>query len=91
MEERIAKILMTDRITPHSTTGVAPAELILGRQLISRLDLLRPNLAERVEQKQLKQKISHDTKAKTRTLEIGDSVLVRNYAGRGKAGNGSMG
>ncbi len=32
----------------------------------------------------MKQKTSHDTKAKTRTLEVGDSVLARNYAGQEK-------
>jgi len=36
-------------LTPQSTTGVSPAELLLGRQLRSRLDLLKPNKTDRVE------------------------------------------
>ena len=51
MEQRIAKVLMTYRMTPHSTTGVSPSELLLGRKLRSRLDLHRPNCAQRFEQK----------------------------------------
>ena len=81
MEERLAKVLFTYRITPHITTGVPPAELLLGRKLRSRLDLVYPNLEGRVEQRQLRQKLSHDGKSKPRSLQIGDSVLVRNHSG----------
>ena len=35
MEERLAKVLFAYRITPHSTTGVPPAELLLGQKLRS--------------------------------------------------------
>ena len=88
MEDRIAKVLMTYRVTPHSTTGVSPSELLIGRKLRTRLDLLRPDPSKRVEQKQLKQKTSHDSKAKARDLKVGDSVLVRNYVGNKKWLNG---
>ena len=46
---RFAKILFIYRLTPQSTTGEVPAELLLGRRPSSRLDLARPNLAERVD------------------------------------------
>ena len=49
------------RITPHSTTGIAPSELLMGRRLRSRLDLLHPDLPDKVEGKQWKQKLAHDT------------------------------
>lgn len=35
-------------ITPHSTTSVPPAELLLGRRPHSQLDLLHPNIARQV-------------------------------------------
>ena len=52
IEDRIARFLFTYRITPQSTTQMSPAELLMGRRLRSRLDLLKPNLAQRVEKKQ---------------------------------------
>ena len=47
--DRLAKSLMAYRLTPQSTTGISPAELLLGRRPRSRLDLLKPHTAERVE------------------------------------------
>ena len=84
MEDRIAKVLVMYRVTPHSTTGVSPSELLLGRKLRTRLDLLCPDPSKRVEQNQLKQKTSHDSKAKARDLKVGDSVLIHNYVGNRK-------
>ena len=43
---RLARILFMYRITPQSTTGVSPAELLLGWMPRSRLDLVRPNMAK---------------------------------------------
>ena len=56
IKEKLNKFLFKYRITPHTVTGVAPAELLMGRRLRSRLDLLKPNLTETVQSKQLKQK-----------------------------------
>ncbi len=47
IHSRIAKVLFAYRISPHSTTGVAPTELLLGRKVRTRLDLVKPNPAER--------------------------------------------
>ena len=78
VRSRLAKFLFAYRLTPQSTTGVSPAEMLLGKRPRSRLDILRPLTAERVETEQLKQKSKHDVYAH-RSLEEGDSVLVRNY------------
>ena len=56
LEERIARVLFTCRIAPHSTTGVSQSELLLGRRLRSRLDLIYAHQTGRVEQSQLRQK-----------------------------------
>ena len=79
VRSRLAKILYTYRLTPQSTTGVSPAEMLLGRRPRSRLDILRPLTAERVEAQQIKQKSQHDARAHERLLQEGDPVLVRNY------------
>ena len=71
-------------ITQHSTTGGAPAELLLGRIPRTRLDLLMPRAEERVERKQWQQKARHDSTARARTFSTGDTVLVCNFpSGRG--------
>ncbi len=83
-ETRLSKVLFKYRITPHSTTGISPAELLLSRRPRSRLDLLKPFTADRVEDKQLAQKQQHDKKAKKREVTVGASVLVRNFVGTKK-------
>ena len=62
MNTRLAKVLFLYRITPQGTTGVSPAELLLGRRPHTRLDLLRPNTAGRVEERQQQQKQQHDSR-----------------------------
>lgn len=78
--DRLSKILFRYRITPQTTTGTAPSELLFGRKLKSCLDLLRPNLRDRVENKQARQKIDHDRKARSRRFSPGDSIFIRNRA-----------
>ena len=68
MDTRLARVLFSYRITPQSTTGLSPSELLLGRRPRTRLDLLRPNTAERVERKQEAQKNRHDRKSRIRTF-----------------------
>ena len=69
------------RLAPHSTTGISPSELLLGRKPRSRLDLLKPNTAQRVEDKQLHQKAAHDVSARHRKFELGDLVYDLNFQG----------
>ena len=52
MSTRLAEVLFSYRITPQGTTGLAPAELLLGWCPRTRLDLLRLTTADRVEGKQ---------------------------------------
>ena len=75
---RLSVTLASYRLTPHATTGKAPCELLIGRRYRSRLDLLRPNTAEKVEKQLLKQKQNHDTTVKLRKFDTGDKVFVRN-------------
>lgn len=59
--DKLAHFLFHYRLTPQSTTGKAPAELMMGgRQLRSRLDLVKPCLQDRIQARQLKQKQVHD-------------------------------
>ena len=80
LAEKIARFLFQYRITPQSTTGVSPAELLMGRRLRSRLDLIRPNSAALVEAKQQHQKEAHDRTASIRTFSEGEAVYARNFS-----------
>lgn len=79
MSSRLAKTLFNYCIAPQSTTGISPAELLLGRRPRTCLDLLRPNTAGRVEEKQRQQKAQHDRRAKERSFGVGDAVFVKNF------------
>lgn len=77
---KVARFLMRYRITPHTTTGLSPAQVLMNRQPQSRLDLVRPNMERRVVQKQLDQKVNHDMHSKQRDFNVGDLVYTRNFA-----------
>ena len=53
--------------------------MLLGMIPRSRLDLLKPHTADRVERKQLAQKSQHDRHARDRVFTEEDPVFVRNY------------
>ena len=82
IEDRVARFLLQYRVTPHTTTGCPPAELLFGRNLRTRLDLIKPDLARSVEKRQCKQKENHDQKSRTPRFAVKDNVYVRNFSGR---------
>ena len=80
IQDRLSHFLFHYRITPHSTTGLPPAEMLMGRRLRSRLDLLFPDVSQRVETQQQRQKHSHDSTKPKRTFSIGDLVYAENFS-----------
>ncbi len=77
LEEKLSRFLHKYRITPHSTTGISPSELLMGKKLRSRLDLLYPDISHQVEGKQLKQKSNHDKKQSTRIFANGSQYMLK--------------
>ena len=77
--KRLDQFLFSYRNTPHTTTGYSPAQLLLGRRLRSKLDLLVPRVESKVEAAQQGQMKYHDVKAKARTFDAGQSVWAQNY------------
>ena len=75
--------LLNYRSTPHSTTGVSPAELMFGRKLRTVFDLAHPGklVQKTVLTKQNNQKSNYDSKV-ARNLELlpESPVMVRNYS-----------
>ena len=87
MKHRLANFLIKYRSTPHSVTGRTPAELMVKRQLRTRLTLLKPNLAQVFESKQMKQKFHHDRSQVERTFKVNEPVRVRNPVSGFKSGS----
>ena len=67
------------RTTPHTATSVTPAELMVGRKLKTRLDLLYPDLNSTVLRSQNRQRRDFNKTATARRLEIGNLVFARNF------------
>lgn len=81
---KVFNFLLSYRNTPHATTGATPAKLFLGRELRTRLSLLRPDVAGRVTSKQAEMKFHHDQHSKHCEVAIGDPVLAHNYCSKDK-------
>ncbi|GFW11171.1 uncharacterized protein K02A2.6 [Trichonephila clavipes] len=75
---KLQRFLLQYRITPHSLTGETPSALFLMRYLRTRLDLFKPNLRDKVVQKQSSRL---DTESILREYQEGEKVAVRNYSG----------
>ena len=80
LQTRVSRMLFHYRVTPQSTTGKTPCELMFGRKLRTHLDMLHPDERSKVEEQQEKQKAWHDQKAVSREFDVGDTVYARNYA-----------
>ena len=60
LETKLSRFLFQYRITPHTTTGQTPAQLLMGRCLRSHLDQLLLDLTSHVQDKQQFQKDRYD-------------------------------
>jgi transposase InsO family protein/predicted aspartyl protease len=77
----VGQFLLAYRITPHTTTGVPPSERLMGRQLRTRWDLLRPTLptSGKEEMQRERQRTQFNKQAKDRPrFDVGTLVFARN-------------
>ena len=77
VKEKLAKFLVAYRNTPHSTTGVSPAQLLLGRSLRTCQDLVKPNLNHKMVNQQHQQSIraANEKGRQRRQSQVGDSII----------------
>ena len=82
LKHQLANCLFQYRNTPHSVTGVTPAEQFLKRKPRTKFSVLKPNMEMHVQNQQGKQQQQHDkSRVKMRELSSRDSVNVRNTRG----------
>ena len=79
LHTRVSRFLLSYNTTPQSTTGVSPGELLMKRQLRTRLCLVLPDVESKVLTHQAKEIESHQ--GRPCSFSIGDPVFCRNYAG----------
>ena len=79
VQTKLSRFLLSYRTTPHSTTGVPPAELLMKRRLHTQLNQLVPSIANRVRNKQSQQKAAHDYHAKEREILEDQAVYARDF------------
>ncbi|XP_033125619.1 uncharacterized protein K02A2.6-like [Anneissia japonica] len=78
---KLENFLLAYRNAPHATTGESPARLFCGRDLRTRLDIMRPDTQQVVMERQGKQRATH---GKERNLDIGQKVVAHDYRGKDK-------
>jgi transposase InsO family protein len=69
------EFLLTYRSTPHSTTGKTPAEMLLGYNLRTKLDVMKPDLKQSV-------LLKNPGAKEIRRFEVGERVIVQDYRSR---------
>lgn len=89
----ICRFLLDYRNTVHCTTGVSPANLMFGRALRTKFDLMNPysqrqllnknDIKTKVKTMQIKQKQAYKGRRKSNYL-LGEVVLVKDYRDRSK-------
>ena len=84
IEIRLDRFLMKYRLTPHATTGKAPAELLMGRRIRSHMDLLHPTTAQRVRSQQMAQQQSKGGRPRVESLQVGERVMARDFSTDGR-------
>ena len=79
LSDRLARFLISHHNTPHSTTGASPSELMFGRRIYTRLDVIKPSLETRMKRSQLQQKRGHDQHVRDRTFSAMEDMYFRNF------------
>lgn len=79
IKHRQGNFLFKYRATPHSTAAAVQTELLMKHRLRTRLNQVKPDIAQTIEGKQNKQKKCKDLKGHQDRVFVGnDIVLLRN-------------
>ena len=78
LQDCVVNFLARYRSTPHSVTNQSPSEMLNGRRIHTRLDLLHPCQSV-VPQSALRQKEYYDLHTKPKQFLVGESVWISNF------------
>jgi transposase InsO family protein len=84
LENRLFQFLARYRVTPQTTTGEAPSDLLLKHKPRTKLDFIQPSIESRVISSQAKNCDQRNRVARDRMFYAGDSVWVVNFQGSPK-------
>ncbi|XP_043227191.1 uncharacterized protein K02A2.6-like [Amphibalanus amphitrite] len=87
-ERALARFLIAYRSTPHAVTGRTPAEMIYGRNLRTRFNLLVPCADATLRAARVEQQLAAGGRA--REFRLGAAVWARAYGGRQKWTRGTV-
>ena len=76
---KISRILLRQHTTPHSTTGVPPCQILMGRMIKTPMAAVFPSVQAKVQAKQGAMKKAFDLKVAPRDFELEEVVYSRNY------------
>lgn len=79
INQKLCSFLCKYRTIPHSTTNETPSMLMYGRNIRTRLDLLKPKASETVLRKQFQMTNSKHVGSNVRQFVPGQNVIVRDY------------
>ena len=82
LSQRLQRFLLAYRAAPHAVTGRSPAEMLLGRNVRTNLDLLKPDVSVKQREEKLRQ--WQTAGGRTRPFTLGDHVWTRAYGGAAK-------
>ena len=84
LETRMYQFLSRYRVTPQTTTGQTPAEMLMSKRPRFTLDLLYPAVVDCVLNKQATARENHNAAVTERTFFAGDAVWAMNFAAKPK-------
>ena len=82
IDEKINDFWMSYRSAPHTTTSFMPAQLFIGRNISTKIDLIKPS-------RLIAKKKSHDEN-EIRSFSSKDNVIVRFFGGKEHWKNGKI-
>jgi hypothetical protein len=82
LQHKIDAWIFDYRNTPHTTTGVSPVELFLGRRPRTLLSLLQPSNLLKWKMQEVKEKRMTTDRAKVTVFQVGDLMWVRSVTHR---------
>ena len=79
IQERLSQFLFHYKMTPHTSTGLSPAEMLMGRRLCSKLTLLHPDTGSHVIGQQEKMCVRTSS---LRSFQKGEKVYAKAFGNR---------